>query len=150
MFFFSSTLETRNRGQQTEWRRHGRHSGSASVPNGIYFGRRLLRPFFVGACAPSPRSAPLGKSPERIYTNVARWSPHQFRVVSPTRSKSVSLICIHLLIVIYPNRSSHLQSRSIPYGYLGFFLSLFPQTTATKLSTSSGKISVTILILIPS
>lgn len=101
------------------------------------FWRRLLGPT-VGACA--TRSAPLAKA---LGADI-----HQCR---PLVSTSVQSCVSYKIQECHPdlhsptfrqilNRSSHLYRVDPSRTDIWFFVLSFPQTTATKLSTSSGKI----------
>lgn len=122
-----------------------RHSGSASVPNRIYFGDDFLGRLLALAQRDPHHSQ---KPVERIYTNVARWSPHQFRVVSPTRSKSVALICIRLLFA-RPETDPAIY-RVDPFRTdIWFLFSLFRKQQQQNCLRRQVRFSVAILILIP-
>jgi hypothetical protein len=118
----------------------------ASVPNRIYFGDDFLgRLLALAQRDPHHSQKPL----ERIYTNVARSSPHQFRVVSPTRSKSVALICIRLLFA-RPETDPAIYTESIhPVRIFGFLFSLFRKQQQQNCLRRQVRFSVAILILIP-
>lgn len=88
--------------------------------------RRLLRWGLLALAHKSKRFTTRKSPKDLIYTNVPDGLYHQFRVVSLTRSKSVSPSYLH---IAYPTpditkllaRAIH-SSRSIPYGYLVFSL----------------------------